>query len=114
MQETGFAAEDLALEYLVNSGLRLVSRNYRCRFGEIDLIMREADTLVFVEVRLRSRSSFGGAAESITAAKRGRLLAAARCYLSALSRQPPCRFDVVTLDKGHTNAVRWLKDAFGE
>jgi putative endonuclease len=94
------------------AGLRLVERNWRCRHGEIDLIAEERGTLVFAEVRMRSRSGFGGAGESVTAAKRQRLLAAARLYLS---RHPEalCRFDVFLVDGASAN-VQWIRDAFGE
>ncbi len=94
------------------AGLRLLERNWRCRLGEIDLIAEEGRTVVFAEVRLRSPGSFGGAAESITAAKRSRLLAAARLYL-ARRPEAPCRFDVFLID-GSPASVRWIRDAFGE
>ena len=82
MNRAGARAEDLCAELLRSSGLRLLERNWRCRHGEIDLIAEERGVLVFAEVRMRSRVSFGGAAESVTEAKRGRILAAARLYLT--------------------------------
>lgn len=94
------------------AGLRLLERNWRCRLGEIDLVAEERGTLVFAEVRMRSRSCFGGAGESVTAAKRQRLLAAARLYL-AHRPQAPCRFDVFLVD-GPAASVQWIRDAFGE
>ena len=92
------------------AGLVLVERNWRCRHGEIDLIAEERGTLVFAEVRMRSGARFGGAGESVTAAKRARLVAAARLYLT---RRPetPCRFDVFLVDSRH---IQWIRDAFGE
>jgi len=69
----GAAAEALAARFLAARGLTIIARNYRCRGGDIDLIARDRDTLVFVEVRLRSGDAFGGARASITAAKRRRL-----------------------------------------
>jgi len=81
----------------------------RTRFGEIDLVARDGETLVFVEVRLRSSDRFGGGAESIGAHKRRRIVAAARHYLARVRPEPPCRFDVVTLDGG---APEWLRAAF--
>ncbi|HSD59430.1 MAG TPA: YraN family protein [Burkholderiales bacterium] len=114
MRPDGAAAERLAQRYLEARGLSLVERNYRCRFGEIDLVMRDGDTLVFVEVRLRTHSGFGGAAASITGAKRGRLLRAARHYLAGLERAPDCRFDAVLLAAPSDAAIEWLRDAFGE
>src|SRR3954470_10957167 len=81
MNEAGMRAEDLCADLLRRSGLRLVERNWRCRHGEIDLIAEEGETVVFAEVRMRTGKYFGGAAESVTAAKQSRLLAAARLYL---------------------------------
>lgn len=88
--------------------MRLVERNFRCTGGEIDLIMRERDTLVFVEVRLRAGASHGGAAASITPAKQRRLILAAQVYLQRQASLPPCRFDVVAIDAG---ALCWLRHA---
>ena len=112
MNWSGARAEDLCAELLQGAGLRVLARNWRCRHGEIDLIAEEDGTLVFAEVRMRSAAGFGGAAESITAAKRARLLAAARLYLS-LRREAPARFDVFLID-GATARVQWIRDAFGE
>jgi putative endonuclease len=112
MNWSGARAEDLCAQLLEGAGLRVLARNWRCRHGEIDLIAEEGGTLVFAEVRMRSSAGFGGAAESITAAKRGRLLAAARLYLS-LRREAPARFDVFLVD-GATARVQWIRDAFGE
>jgi putative endonuclease len=110
----GAAAERTAQRFLEARGLSLVQRNYRCRFGEIDLVMREGETLVFVEVRLRTHGGFGGAAASITAAKRARLLRAARHYLAGLQRAPQCRFDAVLLGAPGGAHIEWLRGAFGE
>jgi putative endonuclease len=112
-KQTGDAAEALALAHLQRAGLRLVERNYRTPGrggGEIDLIMRAPDgTLVFVEVRCRASLSHGGAAASIGATKRRRIVFAARHYLARLATPPPCRFDVVLLDGG---APQWLQAVF--
>jgi putative endonuclease len=112
----GDAAEDRALAHLQARGLQLVSRHYRvargprARGGEIDLVMRERDgTLVFVEVRSRGSARHGGAAASIGAAKRARLVRTAQHYLLHLPVLPPCRFDVVTLDDGR---IEWIQAAF--
>jgi putative endonuclease len=107
----GKAAEDRAAAYLAGHGLRPVERNWRCKGGEIDLIMRDGAVLVFVEVRARSNARFGGAGASITAAKQGRLIHAAHLYLSGLSALPACRFDAVLIDG---ERLTWLRDAFGE
>jgi putative endonuclease len=106
----GERAEELAARFLVDQGLEILARNYRTRLGEIDVVAREGSTLVFVEVRLRSDPRYGGAAASIDAAKRSRIEAAARHYLARLKREPPCRFDVVTLDGD--NRTAWLRGAF--
>jgi putative endonuclease len=108
----GQTAESRAEAFLVTHGLKLVARNWRCRFGEIDLVMQEGATLVFVEVRLRSRSDFGGAAASVTPAKQKKLLAAARQYLTTLKTLPPCRFDVVALSGD--GVPEWIKNAFDD
>ena len=84
----GRAAEAIAAEHLSGHGLAIVERNVRSRHGEIDIVARDGDTLVFVEVRLRRPGRFGGAAGSITAAKRARMTAAAGEYLARLSRTP--------------------------
>lgn len=107
-QVEGDAAEDRALHFLQQHGLVLVDRNFRCKGGEIDLVMRERNTLVFVEVRKRADTSYGGAAASITASKQARLIIAAQTYLQRYSAPPPCRFDVVAMDGMATD---WLKNA---
>ena len=108
-QAAGGAAEERAANFLLKRGLAILTRNYRTRLGEIDLVAREGDTLVFVEVRPREASRFGGGAESITPHKRRRIVAAARRYLLRLRRVPPCRFDVITIDNGDPT---WLRGAF--
>jgi putative endonuclease len=106
---SGASAEALAARFLESRGLRVVARNFRCRRGEIDLIARDGATLVFVEVRLRRSGGYGGAAESITAAKRARLDAAAQFYL--LGREPPpCRFDAVLLDGLDPARIDWRRN----
>ena len=112
MNPEGARAEDLCAELMRRAGLVLVERNWRCRHGEIDLIAEERGMLVFAEVRMRSGPGFGGAGESVTAAKRQRLLAAARLYLSRRA-DTPCRFDVFLVD-GAGSSVQWIRDAFGE
>ena len=112
-KQRGDQAEDLALRHLLAAGLRLVQRNYRTPGrggGEIDLILRAPDgTLVFVEVRQRSRSDFGGAAASVVGVKQRRIIFAARHYLLRLRTQPPCRFDVVLVEP---EGLQWLQAAF--
>lgn len=113
MNESGARAEDLCAEVLRRAGLRILARNWRCRLGEVDLVAEEDGTLVFAEVRLRSNTVYGGAAESVTAGKRARIVAAARHYLAGRT-QVPCRFDVLLLDAVSPSRVRWIRDAFGE
>jgi len=110
----GGDAEQAAATYLLRQGLELVAQNYRCRFGEIDLIMYEGKTLVFVEVRMRASDTFGGAAASITAAKQVKLLRTARHYLSRLKHEPACRFDALLMTGINNPAIEWIRDAFGE
>jgi len=109
----GDAGEDEALAYLQTRGLRLLKRNYRTPGrggGEIDLIMQSADgTVVFVEVRQRSRSDHGGAAASIGYQKQRRIIFAAHHYLLRWCSLPPARFDVVTIE---ANGPEWLQAAF--
>jgi putative endonuclease len=108
----GAEAEAMAAAFLEHEGLKILARNYRCRLGEIDLVAREGDTTVFVEVRSRGSSAFGGAAASITAAKRQRLLKAARHYISRQAALPQCRFDAVLIE-GEPARIEWLRNAFG-
>lgn len=94
--------------------MKLVERNYTSPHGEIDLVMREGDTLVFVEVRMRADTRFGHPAETIDAAKQRRLRRTAESYLQCQFRSPPnCRFDVVTIvgDRRQPE-TRWFRDAF--
>jgi len=107
---SGAQAELVAAQWLQRHGLTLIETNYRSRFGEIDLILRDGDTLVFAEVRQRSRSDFGGAAASIDSRKQQRLILTAQHYLASLPRVPACRFDAVLLDA--TGDLKWLKNAF--
>ena len=104
----------MAARHLTRHGLSIVARNWRCRSGELDLIARDGRTLVFVEVRLRRGGGYGGAASSITEAKRARITAAAGLYLTRFSSAPPCRFDAVLLDALDPARVEWLRDVFGE
>jgi putative endonuclease len=112
----GDRGEARAAAFLQRQGLAMVARNYRVargprsHGGEVDLIARERDgTLVFVEVRMRRSADFGGAAASITTAKRRSVVLAAQHYLKHLASPPPCRFDVVAIEG---EQVEWLKGAF--
>jgi putative endonuclease len=106
-QRQGAAWEDAALAHLRRHGLVLVEANFACKGGEVDLVMRDGATLVFVEVRQRAGGTHGGAAASVTPAKIGRLVRAARFYLLRFDEAPACRFDVVAIDAGQ---FEWLRD----
>ncbi|MEM9057480.1 MAG: YraN family protein [Pseudomonadota bacterium] len=113
----GDQAEAAALDYLTQRGLKLIARNYRCRAGELDLVLSDGDTLVVAEVRYRQANAFGSAAQSVGPRKQQRLTRAAQHFLM---RHPkledlPVRFDVVALDgsvDGRSVRIEWLKDAF--
>ncbi|MDX1607332.1 MAG: YraN family protein [Candidatus Competibacterales bacterium] len=112
-QAQGQAAESLASLYLERHGLRLVERNYRCRAGELDLIMRDGAQWVFVEVRSRRAGRHGGPLDSVTPHKQRRLLRAAAHYLQRRRIDAPCRFDVVgILHDGSETHIDWIRDAF--
>ncbi len=107
----GEKAEHMALQYLQGQGLTIVSQNYRCKQGEIDLIMHDEDFLVFVEVRYRKNGQYGSALETITPVKQSRIIAATHHYLVShrLSNQP-VRFDVVAMTG--EKQLNWVKNAF--
>ncbi|AWF31447.1 YraN family protein [Enterobacter hormaechei] len=113
-KQTGDAWELKARRWLEGKGLRFVAANVRGRGGEIDLIMKDGQTIVFVEVRYRQSSRFGGAAASVTLAKQQKLLQTAHLWLARHNGSfdtVDCRFDVVAFTG---NATDWLKNAFGE
>jgi putative endonuclease len=107
----GREAEALAAQYLECYGARVVERNFHIRGGEIDLICRDGKVLVFVEVRLRTRSDYGGAAASITASKQRRIILAAQHYLLGKA-ECDCRFDCILLDGLDIKRIEWIKNAF--
>lgn len=104
--------ERLAEDYLAAKGFFLIERNFLCKGGEIDLIMKDQDYLVFIEVRYRENNEFGGALESITVGKQRKLRRAAEFYLLQQfgNTPPPCRFDVVGIEG--KNKLEWIKNAF--
>jgi putative endonuclease len=111
----GLVAEKLAATFLTERGLKLVMQNYHCRFGEIDLVMTDAKTLVFVEVRLRSNAKFGSAAASITLQKQQKLILSAQHYLQQYVKnqsQMACRFDAILMNKADVNNIEWIRNAF--
>ena len=111
----GKDAETQALRFLQDHGLRLLERNFHCRFGEIDLIMEDGDCMVFVEVRKRNRNSLARAAHTVGRQKQRKLLLAASLYLAGVTADAPpaCRFDVVGIDTdGTRSSVDWRRSAF--
>lgn len=114
-QQRGAWAESRALDYLKQQGLRLIKKNFNCRFGEIDLILCDGDTLVFAEVRYRGEEPRVSAVESVDARKQRRIIRSAEYYLQ---RHPNhawrfCRFDVLGLTGNQNNQrFEWIKDAF--
>lgn len=113
----GQRTEALALRYLGDQGLQLLERNFRCRRGEIDLVMEDGSCIVFVEVRYRRSTRFGTPAETIGPKKRRRLLIAARVYLQSHpeTRRRPARFDVIAIAPGKSGLeITWIKNAIEE
>jgi len=120
-REQGEYTENLACKYLENKGFKLIEKNFNCRVGEIDLIMKDNDSLVFVEVRYRRNNSFGSGAESITTSKQSKLIKTASLYLQqhAKLNKYPARFDVVSItgfietDTINNIDFDWIENAFG-
>lgn len=125
--ETGAEIEKVVLSFLIKEGLKKVTANYRCKLGEIDLIMLEGKTLVFVEVRFRKQDTFGGGAASVTLAKQRKLAQTASLYVQRYHVQSACRFDVVDVSSHeftrdanksafnnihHNYQIKWIRDAF--
>ncbi len=110
----GAIAEDMAVAYLEENNLILLTRNYHCRRGEIDLIMQDGNFLVFIEVRYRKNNHYGSAAESVTRQKQQRLLTTAEYFLQNEKQNADnaCRFDVITLSGQQNPQIEWIKDAF--
>lgn len=114
-RSTGFAAEKFACSYLVDQGLKLLMRNYRCKNGEIDLIMQEDDTIIFIEVRFRANTTYGSGSETVTKQKQYRIIKTALFYLKQkqLLEKNSCRFDVVSVTQHDLQpTLEWIKDAF--
>lgn len=113
--EAGNEAENMACHYLVKKGLKTLCRNYRCRRGEIDAIMEDDKTIVFVEVRYRKHTQFGSGAESVTHTKQNKLIATALHYLQKHPKynNRPSRFDVVSIShQSQQLEIDWIQDAF--
>jgi putative endonuclease len=106
----GKNAEERAHRFLIEKGLKPVCRNFRCKQGELDLIMTEGRTLVIVEVRFRKSDKYGSASESVTRAKQSRIMAATQFYLSTVKMDCPIRFDVIAISGNGT--IEWIRNAF--
>lgn len=112
-KQQGTWGENLACAYLETQGLQLITQNYRCQQGEIDLIMQQQQTLVFVEVRSRRVTQYGSGAESVNLRKQQHLILSAQHYLQTLDNMPLCRFDVVAImGTGQTATLDWIQNAF--
>ena len=113
--EKGRTFEAQAQAYLHQQGLKLILQNYRCRLGEIDLIMQDKDSLVFVEVRARTKSVYGDGLVSVTYAKQQKIIKTALHYAMHHKTRANCpwRFDVVSVDS-QTAAITWVQNAFGQ
>jgi len=113
--QLGQEAEDLALCYLQQQGLTLIERNYRSRYGEIDLIMRDQQHIVFVEVRFRSSQRYGGALSSVDIHKQRKLIKCAQQYIANTSSRLGFRFDVLAISpSSQQHDIQWLTNAFDE
>lgn len=110
----GKTGEEAAVQYLLRHGYHILERNYRCRFGEIDLIARDGSTLTFIEVKTRRSRRFGPAASAVTAAKQRHLVKASQVYMTQTGRSTDfCRFDVLTIEMdGATPRIELIKNAF--
>jgi putative endonuclease len=110
----GYQAEEYACLYLQKQGLQLVTKNYHCHYGEVDLIMRDGDEYVFVEVRSKQNNFYGDAAESITPSKQKKIIATAINYLQKqrLLDTVNTRFDIIGIHFSTPGYIEWLKDAF--
>jgi len=115
-KRVGNNAESQALQFLLGRGLKLLDRNYSCRSGEIDLVMRHEQALVFIEVRFRRSPDFGTASASVTRRKQVKIISTARHFLLHNPKLAalPCRFDVVGITLAAQNITRfnWIQDAF--
>lgn len=111
----GRKAEDAACQYLTSNGLKLITRNYKCRRGEIDLVMRHDNSIVFIEVRYRHNNRFGSGAESVIRQKQEKIILTALHYLQSHKEAAglSCRFDVIAVQPGtDKNHIQWIQDAF--
>lgn len=114
-QRQGKLAEDFAANFLLSQGLAILQRNFLCKLGEIDLVVQDKTSLVFVEVRFRKTAAFGGALASVTPSKQRKLRRAAQVYLLNLNQQPACRFDILAISQDAQQQLfveHWIQNAF--
>ena len=113
-RQFGRQAEELAKTYLMDMGLEFIDSNFHSRYGEIDLIMKEDDILVFVEIKFRGEKSYGNIVESINRAKQRKIVQTSRIYLqkNKIADRMLCRFDVVFISGRESGGINWIKDAF--
>ena len=109
-QIQGNAQEARACEFLKSEGLSLITQNFSCRMGEIDLIMQDKNSLVFVEVRYRANKQFGGAVASVTKSKQRKIIRTALFYQQRYAPKSNMRFDVIGIENG--NEIQWIPSAF--
>ena len=113
--QIGEATEAAALQFLLRHGLNLITKNYRCQYGEIDLVMGDGNTLVFIEVRYRQYAQFGGSASSITAKKQKKIMNTALDFLQHHKTDAASRFDVIAMSPSETKipyTIDWIQNAF--
>ncbi len=109
----GKIAEELARDYLKNNGLRFIDKNFNSRYGEIDLIMQDQNSLVFIEVRYRKNQDYGGAKASVTFSKQQKIQKTALYYMQQKGREFNARFDVIAMSGENKNlTIEWIKNAF--
>jgi len=109
-QIQGASQEQRACEYLESEGMSLIAQNFSCRMGEIDLIMQDNNSLVFVEVRYRANKKFGGAAASVTRSKQRKIIKASQFYQQRYAPKSNMRFDVIAIEGD--NHIQWFPSAF--
>lgn len=113
MNTLGKEGEELALKFLKKNGYRILEKNYRTVFGEIDIIARDKDIIVFIEVKTRADDSFGNPFEAVTYKKREKIRKVALCYLKKIRKEPPSRFDVLSINiEDGKKQIEHIKDAF--
>lgn len=110
----GRKEEALAEKFLKKTGLKFIERNYYCRYGEIDLIFKDNEQLVFVEVRARKQNAQVNALESLTQAKLKKIRKTAQVYMVQFEEIPSCRFDVIAIsvNNGTIDNIEWIQNAF--